>query len=173
MLEFIVANLWCVTKLGILGFLLIILYYLISNWRPTYTKPDTGKERTLVLLKPDCVKKNVIGKVTARFENNNMEVVSMRMFEMSISAAKVFYFEHYGKSFFDRNIEFITSGPIVAMVLEGDNVINRVRQLIGNTDPKMAKDGTIRKDFGDELPRNVVHASDSVENANKEIKQFF
>jgi nucleoside-diphosphate kinase len=175
MLEFIVDNLWNAAKIGILGFLLTILYYLISNWRPTYVKPSLNREpeRTLVLLKPDCVKNNAIGRVTARFENNGLEIVGMRMFEMPKTAATNFYHEHAGKDFFDRNVEFMTSGPIVAMVLEGDNVINAVRQLIGDADPTKAKPGTIRGDFGTELPKNAVHASDSESSAEKEIKQFF
>lgn len=151
----------------------VLVGYLITKWKESYIKPNSEKERTLVILKPDCVQKNLIGSVINRFEKRLISVAAIRMFKLSITEAEVLYKEHIGKDFFDGYIKFMTSSPIVAVVLEGKNVIKRVREIIGNTVPSKAVKGTIRHDFGEELPRNVVHASDSEESANREINLMF
>lgn len=128
--------------------------------------------KTLVIIKPDVVEKKKIGEVISMIEKE-FDIREMRMLKMTKKQAEEFYEEHKGKEFFEKLIEFMTSGPIVVMVVEGENVVNRIRELIGHTDPSKAKDGTVRKLFGENLPKNAVHASDSEKSAEREISFFF
>ncbi|MGC8870176.1 MAG: nucleoside-diphosphate kinase [Brevinematia bacterium] len=130
-------------------------------------------EKTLFIIKPDAVAKKKIGKIISIIEESGIEILAMKMTKLTVSEAEEFYKEHKGKDFFQRLIEFMISGPIVVMVLSGENIIHRVRDIIGDTDPRKAKEGTIRKLFGEDLPRNAVHASDSIASSQREIGFFF
>lgn len=131
------------------------------------------KERTLSIIKPDGVSKNLIGEVIIRLEKSGLNVVAMKMIRMTKEQAKGFYQVHAGKPFFESVTDFMSSGPCVVMVLEGTDAIKRYRELMGATDYKMAAEGTIRRDFATDIEKNVVHGSDSLENADYEIKYFF
>jgi len=131
------------------------------------------KERTLVALKPDAVRRKLIGKIIERFENKGLEIIAMKMVKLDREMAEKYYEEHKGKEFYERLINFMTSGRIVVMVIEGENAISVVRKMIGKTNPAEAEPGTIRGDFALTTPDNVIHASDSKENAEREIKLFF
>lgn len=130
-------------------------------------------ERTLSFIKPDGVKKALIGEVIRRYESNGLRVVAMKMLRMSVDEAEKFYEIHRDKPFFKSLTHFIASGPVVVMVLEGEDAISKNRELMGATDPKKAKRGTIRGDFATEIERNIVHGSDSPESAQREIRFFF
>ena len=130
-------------------------------------------EQTLSIIKPDAVQKNVIGKIIDRFESKGLRVAGMKKLQLSVDDVEAFYAVHYGKPFFDDLIAYMTSGPVVVMVLEGENAVIENRVIMGATDPKNAAKGTIRHDFADSIESNAVHGSDSVENAEKEIKFFF
>ena len=130
-------------------------------------------ERTLSLIKPDGVGKNIIGEVIKRFENDGIKIVAMKMLHLSKKQAEGFYAVHKERPFFSSLTDFMTSGPIVAMVLEGDNVIERNRKLMGATNFKEAEEGTIRRDFATDIEKNVVHGSDAPETAAFEIGYFF
>ncbi len=130
-------------------------------------------ERTLVIIKPDAVKDKHIGEIISRFEKAGFEIVSLKMLQMTKDEAENFYYVHRGKDFFDELIKFMISGPCVPMVLEGDDIIKRVRDFIGATEPKEAEPGTIRADFGTKTPENAIHASDSIESAKFEVNFFF
>jgi nucleoside-diphosphate kinase len=132
-----------------------------------------GEQRTLSIVKPDGVKKGVVGEVIRRFEKEGIGIVAMRMFRLTRREAEGFYAVHRERPFFDSLTEFISSGPVVVMVLEGDDVIARNRILMGATDPKKAEKGTIRADFADSVERNIVHGSDAPETAETEIRYFF
>ena len=131
------------------------------------------KERTFVALKPDAVRRKLIGKIIERFENKGLEIIAMKMVKLDREMAEKYYEEHKGKEFYERLINFMTSGRIVVMVIEGENAISVVRKMIGKTNPAEAEPGTIRGDFALTTPDNVIHASDSKENAEREIKLFF
>ena len=133
------------------------------------------KERTLSIIKPDAVLANETNRICQRLLNAGFTVVaSKKDYPLTQEAAEQFYSEHRGKDFFKGLIQSMTSGPILIQVLEGDNVIDRYRQLMGPTDPQQAKPGTLRADFGGKaLPRNAVHGSDSMESAQREILFFF
>ncbi len=131
------------------------------------------EERTLSIIKPDAVAKNVIGDIISRFENAGLQVVAMRMEQLSLEKAMGFYAEHAGKSFFDDLVAYMTSGPCVVQVLEGENAIKLNRQLMGATNPKEADSGTIRADFAQSIDANAVHGSDSPASAIREIIYFF
>ena len=135
------------------------------------------RERTLSMVKPDAVEKNVIGAVLARLEQAGLTVVAAKMVLVSRSEAERFYAVHKGKHFFETLVSFITSGPLLALVLEGENAILKNREVMGATDPRKALPGTIRADFakdiGDRMERNVVHGSDSPQTAAAEIGFFF
>lgn len=133
----------------------------------------TTKEQTLSIIKPDAVKSNHTGEILARFEKNGLRIAGMKMTKLTQNQAKQFYKEHTGKPFFEDLTTFISSGPIVALVLEGDGAIMKNRELMGATDPSQAKSGTIRKDFAESKQRNAVHGSDSKEAALREITFFF
>lgn len=130
-------------------------------------------EKTLFIIKPDAVSKRKIGKIISIIEKNSIDILAMKMVYLTRDKAEEFYNEHKGKDFFERLIDFMTSGPIVVMALGGENIVLRVREIIGDTDPKKAKDGTIRRMFGEDLPRNAVHASDSLSSAERELRFFF
>jgi nucleoside-diphosphate kinase len=130
-------------------------------------------ERTLSIIKPDAVAKNVIGEIYSRFEKAGLHVIAARMTQLSEEQAGAFYAVHMERPFFAALVEFMTSGPVMVQVLEGENAIAVNRTLMGATDPKKADKGTIRADFADSIDANAVHGSDSAENAAIEIAFFF
>lgn len=130
-------------------------------------------ERTLSIIKPDGVAKNVIGEVIKRFETSGIKIAAIKMIQLSKPQAQGFYAVHKERPFFNSLTEFMTSGPIVVMVLEGDNVIAKNRELMGATNFKEAKEGTIRREYATDIEKNVVHGSDAPETAAFEIKYFF
>ena len=130
-------------------------------------------ERTLSIIKPDAVGKNVIGKIISRFEENNLYLVAGKLVHLSDEIASGFYAEHEGKPFFNDLKKFMTSGPVFVQVLEGENAVQKNRDLMGSTNPKEAAPGTIRADFANSIDANAVHGSDSVESAKREIEYFF
>ena len=133
----------------------------------------SGKQRTLSIVKPDGVRKGVIGEVIRRFEKEKIRIVAMRMLHLTKKEAEGFYAVHRERPFFASLTDFMSSGPIVVMVLQGENVIARNRALMGATDPKKADQGTIRADFADNVEQNIVHGSDAPETAATEIGYFF
>lgn len=135
--------------------------------------PRGPVQRTLSLVKPDGVRKGLIGEVIRRFETEGIRIVAMRMLRLSKAEAEGFYAVHRRRPFFGSLTDFMSSGPIVAMVLEGEDAIARNRALMGATDPAKAEAGTIRADFADSVERNVVHGSDAPETAAAEIRYFF
>ena len=130
-------------------------------------------ERTLSIIKPDAVKKNVIGKIVTRFEENGLYIVAGKLLHLSDQMASGFYAEHKGKPFFEDLKKFMTSGPVFIQVLEGENAVQKNRDLMGSTNPKEAKIGTIRADFAISIDANAGHGSDSKERAKREIEYFF
>ena len=130
-------------------------------------------EKTLVLVKPDGVKKHICGAVISRFERKGLEVEAIKMIQVPEELAKKHYAEHEGKGFFKDLIAFITSGPVLAMVIKGENAVAAVRQINGATDPLKAVPGSIRGDFATSIDENVVHASDAPETAEREIGLWF
>ncbi len=130
-------------------------------------------ERTLSIVKPDGVEKNIIGKIFTRFEDNGLKIVATRMLRLTKEQAEDFYAIHKGKPFYEDLVEYMTSGPVVASVLEGEGAVLKNRALMGATDPKKAEKGTIRADFAESIDKNCVHGSDSVENAKNEVTFFF
>ena len=130
-------------------------------------------ERTLSIIKPDGVIKNIIGEVVKRFEENGIKIVAMKMIQMTKQNAQGFYAVHKERPFFNSLTDFMTSGPVVVMILEGENVIAKNRELMGATNFKDAAKGTIRKDFATDIEKNVVHGSDAEETAAFEIAYFF
>jgi len=130
-------------------------------------------EQTLIVLKPDSVKRNLVGEILRRFEEKGFVIKKLKMFTISRSEAEQFYSIHREKAFFNELVTFITSGPIVAAVIEGSDTINKVRAIIGATKPSEAAPGTVRRDFGTSLTQNAIHASDSVESFIKESKVIF
>lgn len=130
-------------------------------------------ERTLVLAKPDAVARGLIGEIVSRLERKGLRLVGMKMLHVDEALAKKHYAAHEGKPFFPGLVEYITSLPIVAMVWEGPNAIATIRQVMGATDPAKASPGTIRGDFGVDISNNLVHGSDSLESAAREISLFF
>ena len=130
-------------------------------------------ERTLVMIKPDGIERNLIGKVISIFEEKGLKVIALKKVKLSKEQAKAFYIVHKERPFYESLTDYMSSGPVVAMVLEGENAIKRVREIMGATDPKEAEEGTIRKLFGLNKEKNTVHGSDSPESAYKEINFFF
>ena len=130
-------------------------------------------ERTLSIIKPDAVAKNVIGQIYARFEAAGLRVVAARMMRLSRDQAENFYGVHKGRPFFKDLVEFMISGPVMVQVLEGENAMLKNRELMGATDPKKAAPGTIRASFADSIDANAVHGSDALETAQAEIAFFF
>ncbi|WP_299591377.1 nucleoside-diphosphate kinase [uncultured Microbulbifer sp.] len=130
-------------------------------------------ERTLSIIKPDAVAKNVIGEIESRFEKAGLSIVAMKMVQLSQEKAEGFYAEHKERPFFKDLVAFMTSGPVVVQVLEGENAILANRDLMGATNPKEADAGTIRADFADSIDANAVHGSDSAASAEREVSYFF
>ncbi|GMT47949.1 MAG: nucleoside diphosphate kinase [bacterium] len=130
-------------------------------------------ERTLSIVKPDGVKKNLVGEVVGRFEKNGLKVAALKMIRMSRDEAKGFYIVHKERPFYESLTDFMSEGPIVVMVLEGEDAISKVRGIMGATNPKEAVQGTIRADLASDIERNMVHGSDSPESAKYEIGYFF
>jgi nucleoside-diphosphate kinase len=130
-------------------------------------------ERTLSIIKPDAVAKNVIGKIYSRFESNGLKIVNAKMAQLSQADAEGFYAVHKERPFFKDLVKFMISGPVMIQVLEGENAVAKNRELMGATNPKEAAAGTIRADFAESIDANAVHGSDSAENAAIEIAYFF
>ncbi|WP_449241043.1 nucleoside-diphosphate kinase [Desulfoscipio gibsoniae] len=130
-------------------------------------------ERTYVMVKPDGVQRNLIGEIVSRFEKKGLKIVGLKMLRISRELAERHYGEHRGKPFFEPLVEYITSGPVVAMALEGKDAVSTAREMMGATNPLKAAQGTIRGTFGMDIGRNVVHGSDSAENAARELGLFF
>lgn len=130
-------------------------------------------QKTLVLVKPDAVRRGLVGEIVSRLERKGLKIVALKMLQMDKALAERHYAVHKGKPFFSSLVDFITSGPIVAAVIEGSNVVEATRRLMGETDPLKSAPGTIRGDFGSEIEQNLIHGSDSEENAEKEISLFF
>lgn len=130
-------------------------------------------ERTLILIKPDAMQRGLAGEIITRFERRGLRMVAMRLLKVDKAMAKQHYGEHVGKPFFNGLVDYITSSPIIAAVFEGTNAVAAARQLMGSTRPTEAAPGTIRADFGLEVGRNLVHGSDSVASAKREIEIFF
>ena len=130
-------------------------------------------ECTFSIIKPDAVAKNAIGQIVGRFEANGLQIVAQRMEHLTEEKAKGFYAEHDGKGFFNDLVAFMTSGPVVLQVLEGENAILKNRELMGATNPQEAAAGTIRADFAQSIDANAVHGSDAPESAAREIAYFF
>lgn len=126
-----------------------------------------------MMVKPDGVSRGLVGEVISRVESKGLKILAMKMIKLDDELAKRQYAEHEGKPFFSGLLSFITSGPVVAMVIEGKEAVKVLRTLIGKTDPKEAEQGTIRGDFGIDVGRNIVHASDSLKSANREISLLF
>jgi nucleoside-diphosphate kinase len=131
------------------------------------------RDRTLILIKPDAVKRGLIGTILSKFEDKGFKIVKLKMIKLSEEDAKRFYDVHAGKPFFNDLISFITSGPIVAALIEGESAVETVRKMIGPTNPKEAPKGTIRGDFAKSITENVIHASDSPESFLREYKVIF
>lgn len=130
-------------------------------------------ERTFSIIKPNAVSKNVIGPIIERFEKANLRIAAMKLTKLDKSKAEGFYAEHKERPFFSSLVTFMTSGPVVLMVLEGENAVTKNREIMGATNPANANPGTIRKDFADSIEANAVHGSDSAQSAAREIAYFF
>jgi nucleoside-diphosphate kinase len=130
-------------------------------------------ERTFSLVKPDGVARGLVGEILRRFEARGLRIVALKMLTVPRPLAEAYYSEHKGKGFYEGLIRYITSGPAVAMVLEGDDAVAVCRLMMGATDPKKAGPGTIRGDFAQQIGRNVIHGSDSVDSAKREVSLFF
>ena len=130
-------------------------------------------ERTLSIIKPDATRRNLTGQINARFEAAGLRIVAQRRVKLSRAQAEAFYEVHAERPFYKDLCDFMTSGPVVVQVLEGESAITKNREVMGNTNPENADAGTIRKDFGESIEANSVHGSDSPENASKEISFFF
>ncbi len=130
-------------------------------------------ERTFIALKPDAVQRGLIGEIVSRFERKGFKLVGMKLTQVTRAMAEEHYGEHKEKPFFKGLVDFITSGPIVALAWEGDNVVETARKMMGATNPKDSAPGTIRGDFSIDLGRNIIHGSDSVASAERELKIFF
>ncbi|MGB9711047.1 MAG: nucleoside-diphosphate kinase [Thermodesulfovibrio sp.] len=130
-------------------------------------------EKTLVIIKPDAVKKNLIGEIISRFEKQGLRVAALKKIKMTKDEAKGFYIVHKDRPFYESLTDFMSEGPIVVMVLEGKDAIAKVRKIMGATNPTQAEEGTIRRDFAENIERNAVHGSDSPQSAAYEIQYFF
>jgi nucleoside-diphosphate kinase len=130
-------------------------------------------EKSLVLIKPDAVQRGLAGEIISRLEKKGLKIVAMRMLRMDEALAQRHYAVHNGKPFYEDLVRFITSGPIIAIVFQGNNAVEAIRQMAGLTDPAKASTGTIRGDMGMDIGHNLIHGSDSLENASTEIDLFF
>ena len=131
------------------------------------------KERTFIMIKPDAVQRGLVGEIISRFEKKGIKIIAMKLVSVSKELAERHYGIHKGKPFFEPTVKYITSSPVVAMVLEGDNAINMVRGMMGKTNPQDAAMGTIRGDYGQFIGRNIVHGSDGLDTARFEIDLWF
>lgn len=130
-------------------------------------------ERTFIAVKPDGVKRGLVGEILKRFETRGYKIIGLKMLNVTPEQAAAHYAEHIGKPFYDGLVKFITSAPIVAIALEGEDVVAQARRIMGATDPNKAEIGTIRADFGQMMSRNIVHGSDSIESAERELAIYF
>ncbi len=130
-------------------------------------------EKTFVMLKPDAIQRNLVGEIISRFEKRGLKLVALKMLLIDREMAHQHYGEHKGKPFFNELVNFITSGPVIAMIWEGEQAVKVARSMIGNTDPQEALPGTIRGDYGLFTGNNIIHGSDSLESAHREISLFF
>lgn len=130
-------------------------------------------ERTFSMIKPNAMAKNVIGEIITRFEQKELHIAAAKMIRLSREKAEGFYIEHKDRPFFQSLIQFMTSGPVLLMCLEGENAVSLNREIMGATDPAKAAPGTLRKDFADSIEANAVHGSDSIKSADREIAYFF
>ena len=133
----------------------------------------SSKEQTLSIIKPDAVERNLVDTIQKKFIDEKLKIVKAKKIQISKDEASEFYKVHQTKPFFDRLCSYLSSGPIVVMILEGNNAIEQNRRIMGSTDPKNADEGTLRKMYGLSIDKNTVHGSDSIENAKKEINFFF
>lgn len=131
------------------------------------------KQRTFSIIKPDATARNLTGKIISKFEDNGLRVVAQKRIRLSRLQAREFYAVHKDRPFYDELVEYMVSAPVVVQVLEGENAVARNREIMGATDPSKADAGTIRKEFAENIERNSVHGSDSLENAENEIRFFF
>ena len=131
------------------------------------------RQKTLVIIKPDGIQKNIIGEIISRIEKKGLKILNMKMIKLSRELAEKLYEEHRNKPFFKSLVNFITSAPIIVMIVEGEDVISIFRSMMGPTDPKNAAPGTIRGDYGTDIERNIIHGSDSIESAKREVDLFF
>jgi len=134
---------------------------------------ETMTEQTLSIIKPDAVERNLENKIKYFYENNNLKILKSKKVQISIEEAEEFYKIHQTKPFYDKLCNYLSSGPIIVMILEGENSISKNREIMGATDPLKAKEGTLRKIYGISIDKNSVHGSDSLDNARKEINFFF
>ena len=130
-------------------------------------------EQTLSIIKPDGVRRNLVGKILSRFEENNLRIVATKIIQLTVSEAEGFYAVHRKRPFFSELTQFMSSGPVVVSILEGENAVSHHREIMGATNPAEAAEGTIRRDYAESLGENTVHGSDSFENAAVEIAYFF
>jgi nucleoside-diphosphate kinase len=130
-------------------------------------------ERSLVLIKPDAIQRGLAGEIISRLEKKGLKIIAVKMLHMDKNLAQRHYAIHKGKAFFDDLVNFITSSPVIAIIFQGKNTVEIIRKMMGETDPAKAHSGTIRGDFGIDIGHNLVHGSDSLENAVKEIDLFF
>ena len=131
------------------------------------------KERTFVMIKPNAVQRGLVGNIISRFERKGIKLVAIKLVSVSRELAEKHYVIHKGKSFFEPTVKYITSSPVIALVLEGNNAIEMVRAMMGETDPQKAKMGTIRGDFGQTIGKNIIHGSDGQDTAKFEINLWF
>ena len=131
------------------------------------------KQRTLAILKPDCIEKKIQGKVIQKIIDSGFKIIGMRLLHLTVESAQKFYEIHKERPFYNDLVKYMTSGPVIPMALEREDAVSDFRKLIGATDPSKAEEGTIRKLFADSIERNIIHGSDSPENAIKEIAHFF
>lgn len=132
-----------------------------------------ARERTFLMIKPEGVERGLVGEIISRFERQGFKIVALKLTRLSRELAERLYAEHRGKDFFEPLVSYITSGPVVPFVIEGEDAIRVAREMVGATDPKKAAPGTIRADFGIDVQRNVIHAADSPETARREIAIHF
>lgn len=130
-------------------------------------------EKTLVIIKPNAIKKNVMGDIIGRFEAAGLRLAAAQMKLLTRDEARLFYLEHKDRPFYDELVAFMTSGPVLLMAIEGEGAVLRCREIMGDTDPAKAKEGTIRKQYGDSLGENGIHGSDSLKSAEREVSFFF
>ncbi len=130
-------------------------------------------ERTFILFKPDSIERGLVGEILSRFEKKSLKIVAMKLVRMDKNLAEKLYSIHLGKKFYDDLIAYVTSGPVIVMVIEGINAVQLIRKIIGATNPLEAEMGSIRGDYGSDITYNLIHASDSLETAEREIKIFF